>query len=84
MLESRRGRTIGSMRIRVVIALFLLAVLPGCGGDDDQAANGRAAMMQLGPGMMGYATAGTPIRTLEGARERADRFGAALGCAQAR
>jgi hypothetical protein len=61
-----------------VVVLFVSAVVAGCGGDD-QPANVRAGMMQLGPGMMGYATSGTPVRTLEGARERADQFGARLG-----
>jgi hypothetical protein len=65
------------------IALFTVAILAGCGGDN-QPVNGRAAMgtagmTQLGPGMMGYEAAGRPVRTLEAAREQAGRFGARLG-----
>ncbi len=79
MLDPDGGRTIGSMGTWVAIALFMLAIVSGCGGDDDQAANGRAAMMQFGPGMMGYTPTGTPVRTLEGARRQANQFGARLG-----
>lgn len=61
-----------------MIALLAVAALAGCGGDD-RSAGGQARTIQLGTGMMGYATARAPARTIEGAREQADRFGASLG-----
>ena len=60
------------------IAVVTVAALAGCGGED-RSASGQAGMMQLGPGMMGYTTASAPVRTIEGAREQADRFGVRLG-----